>query len=43
MLNDAHNSGIPIHSLPHIQDASFIEYLAVENPEENIESNGEMA
>ena len=29
--------------MPHIQNASFIEYLAVENPEENVQSNDEMA
>ena len=43
MLNDAHNNGIPLDSLPHIQNASFIKYLAVENPEENVQSNDEMA
>ena len=42
MLNDAQKSGIPLDSLPHIQGASFIEYLAVENPEESVESNDEI-
>ena len=27
MLNDAHNNGIPLDSLPHIQDESFIKYI----------------
>ena len=40
MLKDAHN--IPLDSLPHIQDASFIKYLGVENLEKNVESNDEM-
>ena len=33
----------PIRLMPHIQNASFIVYLAVENPEENVQSNEEMA
>ena len=42
ILNDAHNNSIPLDSFPHIQDANFIKYLAVENLEKNIESNDEM-
>ena len=43
MLNDAHNNGIPLDSLLHIQDASLIKCLAVENPEKkNVESNDDM-
>ena len=41
-LNDAHNNGIPLDSLAYNKDASFIKYLAVENPEKNVESNDEM-